>query len=199
MTSGGAVRVSGISSVGRFRHLDVNFLVGFGADLLESLDLRVTGIGDEGPDPGGIGDQQLQIGVVIEKRGKIDAQLVVQAVVLEADLIRVDEFGLETRQVGLRWEDAPGSTGMGLAIDPGQATLLGAFTVPRGRESGSIFFESEELAAFLRADTTGQAGFLIVTTSVPVDDWGRVHAFAASTHPLAAGPVLELDLAPKGR
>ena len=100
---------------------------------------------------------------------------------------------------GLRWEDAPGSTELGLAIDPGEASLLGSFTVPRGRESGSIFFESEELAAFLRADTTGQAGFLIVTTSVPVDDWGRVHAFAASTHPLAAGPVLELDLAPEGR
>lgn len=94
----------------------------------------------------------------------------------------------------LLWEDAPGSMGRRLSLDPTDVQLLGTFEVPRGRERGSIVFESEELNDFIRADTSGEVGFLISANSEPIDDWGRVHAFASSTHPSTTGPILELEL-----
>ena len=96
---------------------------------------------------------------------------------------------------GLLWEDAPGSLGRRLTLNPQDTQLLGTLEIPRGRKSGPVVFESEKLTEFLRSDTTGEVGFLITAVSEPIDDWGRVHAFAASTHPSATGPILELELA----
>lgn len=106
-----------------------------------------------------------------------------------------DRAALESWQAtGLAWEDAPGSTGSALRIDPGEASLLGTFDVPRGREDGPVIFASKRLVEFLQSDTTGQVDFLLVMSTPPLKDWSRVHAFAATNHPVAAGPSLEIIL-----
>jgi len=94
----------------------------------------------------------------------------------------------------LRWEDAPGSLDAGTAIDPAAVRLLGALDIARGQIDGTILFESDTLTDFIRADTTGQAGFLIVQQTRAFAMWSLVHAFAARNHPTASGPSLELVL-----
>ncbi len=108
-----------------------------------------------------------------------------------------DDAALEDWPVdGLRWEDAPGSVDKEGIIDDDEVIRLGSFDLPRGRTSGPVVFESPGLAEFIRADTTGEVGFLLVRETPPLDTWSLVHGFASSTHPVAAGPVLELGLEP---
>ncbi len=59
---------------------------------------------------------------------------------------------------------------------------------------GPVVFESGELTKFVREDANGHVGFMLSMRTLPSKDWSLVHAFAASTHPSAAGPVLELKL-----
>lgn len=96
----------------------------------------------------------------------------------------------------LSWDRAPGSKGMSQDIDESEVQLLGSFDIPRGMLSGTILFESPELLRFIHEDTTGEVGFLLVRATPPMDSWSLVHAFAASTHPAASGPSLELEVQP---
>jgi len=106
-----------------------------------------------------------------------------------------DDASLEAwSSKNLRWEDAPGSVGMGSDIDGTEVRLLASVEIPRGRVSGPVLFESKDLTAFIREDKTGDVGFLLVRATPPLDSWSLVHAFAASTHPDAAGPTLELEM-----
>lgn len=121
-----------------------------------------------------------------------------------------DDAQLETwPSRGLRWEEAPGSvTGddgqpaLSLEfdgkIDASEVELLGSFEIPRGMNRGTVVFESSQLTEFVKQDTTGVAGFLIVRTTPPLDAYSLVHAFASSSHPDAAGPTLEVDLTDAG-
>ena len=95
---------------------------------------------------------------------------------------------------GLRWEDAPGSSNSARIVDSSTVRLLGSVDIPRGKVSGEVYFESPELTGFVREDRTSELGFLIVRSTIPSNDWSLVHAFAASTHPDAAGPTLLLDI-----
>lgn len=107
-----------------------------------------------------------------------------------------DDASLETwPSNGLRWADAPGSVGASGDINANDVRLLAAVEIPRGRTTGAMVFSSSELAEFIREDTTGVVAFLLVRATPPLDSFSLVHAFAASTHPDAAGPTLELERA----
>ena len=95
-----------------------------------------------------------------------------------------------------RWEDLPGC----IADDPralnsAEVALLGKFEIDRGQQRGRCTIETEQLRDFLRSDTTGIAGFLIVRETYGTGNYSLVHAFASSHHPEASGPSLELTLA----
>jgi len=93
------------------------------------------------------------------------------------------------------WENMPGYVqGDDHAVNPSDTTPLGKFTIERGQQRGVIKLESDELLAFLRADTTGTAGFLVIRETGGVDNYSLVHAFASSLHPEASGPSLEVML-----
>lgn len=105
-----------------------------------------------------------------------------------------DDSALESwSPENLAWDQAPGSVGWKEALDLGAVHRLGSFEIPRGKTSGEILFNSPELLAFVREDTTGEVGFLIVRVTPPLGGWSLVHAFASSFHPTAAGPALELE------
>jgi hypothetical protein len=101
---------------------------------------------------------------------------------------------------GLRWEDAPGSTSdhreqeMDGVIDPTDVRLLGHLDIPRGKVQGPVVFDDPRILDFVRKDRTGEVGFLLVRATPPLDGYSLVHSFAASSHPGAAGPSLELEL-----
>lgn len=99
---------------------------------------------------------------------------------------------------GLRWDEAPGSPGDEEGVDAEEVRFLGTFEVPQGRTSGPITFEESALTDFVREDTTGEVGFLVLRATQPDEPWSLVHGFASSTHPVAAGPMLELDLGSSG-
>jgi hypothetical protein len=54
--------------------------------------------------------------------------------------------------------------------------------------------ETQELLTFLRNDTTGTSGFIIVRETYATGENSLVHAFASSQHPEISGPSLELIL-----
>ncbi len=110
-----------------------------------------------------------------------------------------DDPSLETwPSEELDWDNAPGSAPDSGGIDESSVRLLATIEIPRGRISGPVVFSSPELTEFIRNDTTGEVGFLILRATPPLDSWSLVHAFATSSHPSAAGPVLELSLEPSG-
>jgi len=105
-----------------------------------------------------------------------------------------DESALEAwSPENLAWDQAPGSLGWKQALDLGDVRLLGSFEIPRGKTSGEIQFGSSELLSFVREDTTGELGFLILRVTPPLEAYSLVHAFASSSHPTAASPALELE------
>ena len=73
--------------------------------------------------------------------------------------------------------------GWSQGIDTSEVRLLGSFDIPRGKTSGPIRFESPDLLEFVRGDSTGEVGFLIVRATRPLDSWSLVHAFASTTQP----------------
>ena len=81
------------------------------------------------------------------------------------------------------------------AVNPAEVTLLGKFEIDRGRQRGRCKIETDELRDFLRSDTTGVAGFLVVRETYGTGNHSLVHAFASSHHPEASGPSLEVTLA----
>ncbi len=105
------------------------------------------------------------------------------------DMPKVSEFGLyglpddEREQwpdSGLRWVNAPTlEASMRLAI----------FPVPRAEQRAVVILDTPELLAFLKADQSGEVGFMIHCETPGAT---LVHGFASSQHREAAGPVLEL-------
>ena len=77
---------------------------------LHTKDFRIAGVTDEGTETGGIGHQQLQVGIIRKEHGNIQAQLVVPTVKFTADLIAGHEFRIERRCTFLRWKDSLGIT-----------------------------------------------------------------------------------------
>ncbi|MFK7909281.1 MAG: FecR domain-containing protein [Akkermansiaceae bacterium] len=98
------------------------------------------------------------------------------------------------RMQDLKWNDAPGSLDKGNGINHSEVELLGSFDVPKGIQDGTISIEAERLTEYIREDTTGEVGFLLVMTTVPKREWSLVHAFASSKHHTIAGPTLEIEL-----
>jgi ferric-dicitrate binding protein FerR (iron transport regulator) len=106
-----------------------------------------------------------------------------------------DDASLESWWSGsLNWKDAPGSLAKGNGIDHSEVELLATFEIPKGLQEGPITIETDDLIEYLKRDTTGEVGFLVVTTTVPKRTWSLVHAFASSEHRDAAGPTLEVEL-----
>ncbi len=106
-----------------------------------------------------------------------------------------DDVGLESWWSGsLNWKDAPGSLAKGNGIDHSKVELLATFEIPKGLQEGPITIETDDLIKYLKRDTTGEVGFLVVMTTVPKRTWSLVHAFASSEHHDAAGPTLEVEL-----
>lgn len=91
---------------------------------------------------------------------------------------------------GVTWDGAPGATDDGLVA--GSTRKLAEFWIPRGGSGGPLTVRSEELAAFLRADTNGLATFVIVRETGETDQSGLVHAFASKEHPSARPPTLRV-------
>lgn len=81
---------------------------------------------------------------------------------------------------GLLWADAP-------QIE--ETHLLETFSIPRANLRKVVVLEGPELLAFLKADRTGEVGFII---HCETPGSSMVHGFASSQHREAAGPTLEL-------
>lgn len=95
-----------------------------------------------------------------------------------------------------QWEEAPGYVAADEnAVNASEVTLLGKIIINRGKQSGRCTIETKELLNFLRSDTTGTSGFLIVRETFGNRENSLVHAFASSQHPETSGPSLEVILA----
>jgi len=95
-----------------------------------------------------------------------------------------------------KWEKAPGYVADDKnAVNGAEVSLLGKFEINRGQQTGRCTIETKELQEFLRSDTTGTSGFLIVRETYGIRENSLVHAFASSQHPETSGPSLEVILA----
>ena len=86
------------------------------------------------------------------------------------------------------WEDGPRAA---------DGVLLGHLEIPRSRQRGSRFLESEALLEFLRSRGNDRATFILDGEVDPATGErvpSMVLAFASDTHPEAAGPMLEFTL-----
>lgn len=121
------------------------------------------------------------------------ARLVLNAVPtglgMVTDMPKISEFALfglpddEREQwpnTGLRWEKAP-------KVE--ESKRLASFPLRRAEQRSVVTLDTPELLAFLKADQSGEVGFLI---DCETQGSSLVHGFASSQHREAAGPVLEL-------
>ncbi|MEM1293965.1 MAG: iron dicitrate transport regulator FecR, partial [Verrucomicrobiota bacterium] len=85
------------------------------------------------------------------------------------------------------WEESPA---------PEDGSLLGTFEVPRSRQDGSYGIKNEELLQFLKSHAGSSVTFVLdrLTTQIPGEVPGLVHAFASDSHPEVSGPILEFVL-----
>lgn len=102
---------------------------------------------------------------------------------------KVSEFGVygipdDEREnwpnTGLLWKDAPQLKNL---------SLLESFSIPRANLRKVIVLEGPELLAFLKADRSGEIGFII---HCETPGKSMVHGFASSQHSEVTGPTLEL-------
>lgn len=130
-------------------------------------------------------------GIDLEKIA--EARLILNAVPtglgMVTDMPKVSEFGLyglpdDEREhwpnSGLLWENAPKLE---------ESTRLATFPVSRAEQRAVVILDTPELLSFLKADQSGEVGFLIHCETLGST---LVHGFASSQHREAAGPVLEL-------
>lgn len=80
----------------------------------------------------------------------------------------------------LFWKDAPQLE---------ESALLATFPIPRANPRMVVVLETPALLAFLKADRSGEVGFII---HCETPGFGLVHGFASSQHREATGPTLEL-------
>ena len=129
----------------------------------------------------------------IDLKEVVGARLILNAVPtglgMVTDMPKVSDFGLygipdnEREQwpnSGLKWGDAPKLE---------ESTRLATFPVSRAEQRAVVILDTPELLAFLKADQSGEVGFLI---HCETPGSTLVHGFASSQHREAAGPVLEL-------
>ena len=122
-----------------------------------------------------------------------EARLILNAVPtglgMVTDMPQVSEFGIygipdDEREnwpnSGLLWKNAP---------DLEEARQLATFPLRRAKQRAVVTLETPELLAFLKADQSGEVGFMIHCETPGAT---LVHGFASSQHREAAGPVLEL-------
>ncbi len=123
----------------------------------------------------------------------VEARLILNAVPtglgMVTDMPKVSEFGLyglpddEREQwpsSGLLWENAPKVK---------ESMRLANFPLRRAEQRSVVTLDTPELLAFLKADQSGEVGFMI---HCETPGSTLVHGFASSQHREAAGPVLEL-------
>ena len=86
-----------------------------------------------------------------------------------------------------KWEDAPKLE---------DATLLDSIDVRRSRQDKYCAFTGDALLNFLKSDPDGNVTLILVreTGQIPGAGPALVHAFAAQSHPEAAGPVIRFFL-----
>jgi hypothetical protein len=95
-----------------------------------------------------------------------------------------------------KWDKAPGYRADDKnAVNGAEVTLIGKFEINRGQQTGRCTIETKDLLEFLRSDTTGTSGFLIVRETYGIGENSLVYAFASSQHPETSGPSLEVILA----
>lgn len=108
---------------------------------------------------------------------------------MSSEMPRVSEFGVygipdgdqeNWPNSGLLWEDAPQLE---------QSLLLASFSIPRANLRQVVVLEGPELLAFLKADRSGEVGFII---HCETPGSSMIHGFASSQHREAPGPTLEL-------
>jgi hypothetical protein len=132
-------------------------------------------------------------GIDLEKVAEV--RLILNAVPtglgMVTDMPRVSEFGLyglpdDEREhwpnSGLKWVNAPKLE---------ESMRLATFPVPRAKQRAAVTLDTPELLAFLKADESGEVGFMI---HCETPGSTLVHGFASSQHREAAGPVLELEM-----
>ncbi len=105
---------------------------------------------------------------------------------------RLDEWSADQ----LRWDNAPANPveSDGGLIDTDQATLLGSFTMKRGKVDGKIEFTSPSLTSFLNNDKNQLASLIILRKTKELQTSGYVHGMASHRHPYLPGPTLVIDL-----
>lgn len=72
------------------------------------------------------------------------------------------------------------------------AEKLGTFEIPRSKQDGFVWFRSDPLLEFLKADTSGTVTLILVRETRETHYRGLAHAFANDTHPDHSGPVLDI-------
>lgn len=135
----------------------------------------------------------------IDLKEVVGARLILNAVPtgcgMVTDMPKVSEFGLygipddEREQwptSGLLWGNAPKLE---------ESTPLATFPLSRAEQRAVVIVDAPELLAFLKADQSGEVGFLIHCQTLGAS---LVHGFASSQHREAAGPVLELVMKEQG-
>lgn len=78
----------------------------------------------------------------------------------------------------------------------GVGKKLASFDVSKGQQIGSFSINDPALLHFIRSRKGARVTFLISRDTLEAKSNGLVHAFAASTHPEASGPILEITLQP---
>jgi hypothetical protein len=91
---------------------------------------------------------------------------------------------METWQVGCLWDEAP---------TPEDCRLLTTFEIPRSKNRGAIWVDSDSILDFLKRDSNESVTLLLVRETGEEHKHGLVHAFASDSHPDASGTVLELS------
>ncbi|MFC4992338.1 DNRLRE domain-containing protein [Rubritalea tangerina] len=95
----------------------------------------------------------------------------------------------------LTWENAPANVRRsGWKLEEDRVELVGAFTIPRGQQSGEVEVEGSRLAEVMREDSNGVLTLIVVRRTTETRPEGLVHAFAGNQTPGGRAPRLRVEL-----
>ncbi len=106
-----------------------------------------------------------------------------------------DESEDDWSESSLRWDDAPAHSldpAHHATPDPARSVLLGRFTVPQGRQTGSVSINGPALANFLSEDTNGLVTLIVCRETDEIARNGLAHAFASKENPRNSPPMLRV-------
>jgi len=107
----------------------------------------------------------------------------------------VDDSLDDWRRDRMAWKNAPANVlDSGDALQSDKVVSLGAFTVPRGVQSGSFGISGEPLARFLEEDANRRATLIIVRRTSENRSGGLVHGIASARHPTLPPPSLAVKV-----